>query len=215
MSSDAAVTDLAMYHLLLKYSAIDSDISHEVLTAQSRHQWYLSPDSIILWSLFGTMLSEDEKSQSVLWPQRLSSQSLHLPQIEHLITPMSWFPFVLLGLQDSWLGLPPAQWGEYKNILEMKEFTHSVKVTNDVADRGVKLVADYADILTTDSEERKRLVLAVQNQRMMYKNMNKASLVKRIGENRNQSNNEDDNEESIGPLNDEWSEDDDELDSYD
>ena len=41
---------------------------------------------------------------------------------------------------------------------------------------------DYADILTTDSEERKKLVLAVQAHRRMYKYMNKVDLVKRIDE---------------------------------
>jgi hypothetical protein len=63
LSSDAAVVDLNMYQLLLKYSAIDTEISNALLTAQSRHLWYLCPDSIILWSLFGTSLDEDEKSR--------------------------------------------------------------------------------------------------------------------------------------------------------
>ena len=95
---------------------------------------------------------------------------------------MSWFPFQLLGLTDSWLKLPPAQWDQDEDFLEMREFAHSVKLTNDVAERGVKLVADYSDILTTDSEERKKLVLAVQAHIRLYKHINKSDLVKRIGE---------------------------------
>ena len=122
LSADAAVTDLAMYHLLLKYSAIDFEVSHGALTAQGRHLWYLSPDSIILWSLFGSSLSEDEKSGiatvllSKTKPENFEAKKVQFPilthatKIKHLITPMSWFPFTLLGLQDSWLRLPPAQW---------------------------------------------------------------------------------------------------------
>ena len=95
---------------------------------------------------------------------------------------MSWFLFQLLGLTDFWLKLPPSQWDQDEDFLEMREFAHSVKLTIDVAERGVKLVADNADILTTDSEERKKLVLAVQAHRRLYKHMNKSDLVKRIGE---------------------------------
>ena len=194
LSSDAAVVDLNMYHLLLKYSAIDSEISNVVLTAQSRHLWYLCPDSIILWSLFGTSLDEDEKSRiaAVLLskpkPASYEAKKVKFPvltpvtKIEHLITPTSWFPFKLLGVTDSWLSSPPAQWKQDEAFLEMEEFAHTVKLTNDVAERGVKLIDDYADILTTDSEERKKLVFAVQNHRRLYKKMNKKDLVKRIGE---------------------------------
>ena len=227
LSADAAVTDLAMYHLLLKYSAIDPEISTEALTAQARHLWYLSPDSIILWSMFGTSLTEDEKSGiaaallSKQKPENFEAKKVKFPiltpttKIEHLITPMSWFPFKLLGLKDLWLSLPPVQWEEDEDFLEMKKFAHSVKLTNDVAECGVKLVSDYANILTTDSDERKRLVLAVQTHRRQYKNMNKATLVKRIDENANEESSDDEDIPEASDNIDEWSDDEDgDLDLY-
>ena len=134
LSSEAAVTDLNMYHLLLKYTVIDSEISNAVLTAQSRHLWYLCPDSIILWSLFGTGLTDDEKSHiaSVLLtkqkPDSFEAKKVKFPiltpatKIAHLITPMSWFPFKLLGLKDDWLRTPPAQWEQDEDYLEMRQF---------------------------------------------------------------------------------------------
>ena len=44
----------------------------------------------------------------------------------------------------------------------MRGFAQSVNLTNELAELGVKLVADSADILTPNSEERKKPVLAVQ-----------------------------------------------------
>ena len=97
----------------------------------------------------------------------------------------------------------------------MKKFAHSVKLTNDVAERGVKLVSDYSDILTTDSDERKRLVLAVQNHRRMYKAMKKSDLMKRIDVNQNVEDGGNASEDDPEPLDnfEEWS-DDDEIDLY-
>ena len=91
----------------------------------------------------------------------------------------------------------------------MKKFAHSVKLTNDVAERGVKLVSDYSDILTTDSDERKRLVLAVQNHRRMYKAMKKSDLMKRIDVNQNVEDGGNASEDDPEPLDDfdEWSDD--------
>ena len=49
----------------------------------------------------------------------------------------------------------------------------------------MKLISDYADILTTDSKERKRLVLAVQKHRRDYQQLRKKDLVRRIGDDNN------------------------------
>ena len=66
LSSDAAVNDLDLYKQLLQYNDIDPDVSLVVLKAQSRHYWYLVPDSIILWSMFGDELTDDEKGRICL-----------------------------------------------------------------------------------------------------------------------------------------------------
>ena len=54
-----------------------------------------------------------------------------------------------------------------------------MNLTNDVAERVVKLVSD---ILTTDSKEREKLILAVQKHRRDYKQIRKKDLMRRIGD---------------------------------
>ena len=68
--------------------------------------------------MFGTILTDDEKScisvvlLSKQKPDNFEAKKVKFPiltlttKIEHLITPMSWFPFKLLGLKDLWLSLP-------------------------------------------------------------------------------------------------------------
>ena len=60
--------------------------------------------------------------------------------------------------------------------MEMKELVWTVKLTNSVAERRVKLISDYADILTIDIEKRKKWVLAVQRHRRDYRQGRKKDL---------------------------------------
>ena len=195
LSSDAAVNDLDLYKQLLQYNDIDPEVSLVVLKAQSRHYWYLAPDSIILWSMFGDELTDDEKGRmaAVLLtkpqPESYAPKKVSFPvltpttTLASLITSLSWFPFYLLNLSSKWLELPPSQWEQDEDYKAMRRFSRSVKLTNDVAERGVKLISDYADCLTKDSEERKRLILVAQNHRRNYPQFRKVDL---LGSNNNQ-----------------------------
>ena len=71
---------------------------------------------------------------------------------------MSWLPFDLLNFSSEWLSLPPSEWNQNADYKQMEKFARRLKVTNDTAERGVKLIDDYSNILTTDSAERKKLV---------------------------------------------------------
>ena len=58
----------------------------------------------------------------------------------------------------------------------MREYVRTVKVTNDVAERGVKLISDYATILTTDDDMRALLLHGVERNRQVYPNFKKSVL---------------------------------------
>ena len=44
----------------------------------------------------------------------------------------------------------------------MKNWVITLKVTNDLAERGVKLVSEFCDILTKDSKDLQNLLQAVE-----------------------------------------------------
>ena len=141
----------------------------------------MAPDSIILWSLFGDRLSNDEKSRiaarllTIPQPEKYQAKKVKFPiltpttKVVNLLTEISWFPFTLLGLSHSWLEISVENWKDNADYKEMEKFARSVKLTNDVAERGVKLlISDYADILTTNSDRRS------------YPQMRKVDLAKRF-----------------------------------
>ena len=58
--------------------------------------------------------------------------------------------FMLLKIGTSWLQSGPKTWSKDPGYQETNAFVTTVKVTNDVAERGVKLITDYAEIVTKD-----------------------------------------------------------------
>ena len=76
----------------------------------------------------------------------------------------------------SWLAMDPDKWEEDESYKVAKDFVRTVKVTNDVAERGVKMAADYANILTKDEEMRKLILQGVEKSRKMYPNFMKKTL---------------------------------------
>ena len=51
-------------------------------------------------------------------------------------------------------------------------------MTNDCAERGIKLISEYADSLTRDSVVRQNIIQVVERHRKMYPNVNKTTLAK-------------------------------------
>ena len=108
------------------------------------------------------------------------SNITHNTTIASLLSPLSWFPFCLLILSFEWLESPPSQWEKDPDYKVMEKFAKTVKLVNDVAERGVKMADDYSNCLTKDSEERKKLVMVVQNHRRTYPKLRKVDLCRRF-----------------------------------
>ena len=62
----------------------------------------------------------------------------------------------------------PDKWEDSQDYGIMRNYVRTVKVTNDVAERGVKLMADYATILTEDDDMRQYILHALERNRIMY-----------------------------------------------
>ena len=58
-------------------------------------------------------------------------------------------------------------------------FIGGLKVVNDIAERGVKLMEEFKDILTGDEEQRKMLLHCVEDTRKLYPDFRKATLAKK------------------------------------
>ena len=70
----------------------------------------------------------------------------------------------------------PEKWEEHEDFKAAREFVKTIKVTNDVAERGVKMAKNYATILTKDDKVRAMILQVVELCRQKFPNFNKKDL---------------------------------------
>ncbi len=97
------------------------------------------------------------------------------------IGPRSWLFFFLIKLNNpqEWLQLPPQLWPLFSDYRYARDLAKKLEVTNDCAERGVKLTGDFKDY--TDDEEQRQFLLQVvedlrkNNPSLLKKNLNSAN----------------------------------------
>ena len=57
-------------------------------------------------------------------------------------------------------------------------FTSDLKVVNDIAEKGVRLIEEFKDILTDGDEQRRMLLHCVEDTRKFYPDFRKSTLAK-------------------------------------
>ena len=189
IGSDASVNDLELFKKLFEYRKFDPQLSDEALVVLRRHCWYLVPE-VAIFSLFSKKVSMDEKSRlscKLLTMQTEAPKTYKLEKpkfpvidektrMEDLLTPKSFKFFSILGIDSDWLAKSPDTWEAEEGFRAANEFVNTVKVTNDVAERGVKLATDYATVLTKDDSVRSLLLQGVDRCRRMYPDFLKSTL---------------------------------------
>jgi hypothetical protein len=164
--SDAPINDIHLFNDLGALGQITgfSNAAQKAQEVLNRHSWYLT-EEVSVFSLFSNKVSAKEKANIALKlievgkPLAINSGKPNLPSIHKnlevlpYIGKRSWLLFHNLNDKGKWLKLPPSEWEEDGNFLKMKHFIKTVKVTNDVAERGIKLCSDYLQILTKVREK--------------------------------------------------------------
>lgn len=103
----------------------------------------------------------------------------NIPQLIDFIGPNSWLLFSLLNLNRSqeWLQLPPEYWELISDYRTARDFVRSVEVTNDCAERGIKIITDFKDV-TGDEEQRQYVLQVIEHHRRLVPSLTKDNLNK-------------------------------------
>lgn len=82
---------------------------------------------------------------------------------------ISWLFFYLINLNNSqdWLPLPPHFWPLMTDYRYARDLTMKLEVTNDCAERGMKLIGNFKDY-TDDVEQRQYLLQVVEEYRKNF-----------------------------------------------
>ena len=174
--ADSPHTDLDMYAKLFKYRKVDGLLADKALTVLARHGWYLV-EQVVPFAFFSNKVDTDTKSHmaakmlTFLPPEKYSLGRPTFPAIKpgtklvDLVGSKSHMFFHILGVECNWLAKDPKHWEEDQEYLRAERFVRNVKTVNDCAERGVKMISEYAAILTKDEKVRDWLLQGVEANR--------------------------------------------------
>ena len=126
------------------------------------------------FTLFSSRLSDKEKQDiaaklhATEKPDNFRRGKPVFPQVTvkttlaDLVGPESDLLLDTLGIESDWLLQPVATWPRSDDYSKALEYVSNVKVVNDIAERGVKMMSDFAIIITTDSQQREYLLQTVE-----------------------------------------------------
>uniref|UniRef100_A0A8D8VWA4 Uncharacterized protein n=1 Tax=Cacopsylla melanoneura TaxID=428564 RepID=A0A8D8VWA4_9HEMI len=190
--------DLELLRSLIEYKSINDEISNKGLTKFLNHLWYLSPELVAL-AFFDETLSNEVKSEMsrkllaesddevensprVINPtfKREKLQQVLNEGLPGLVTKSTMCFFQLFEINIEFLNEDPGMWHNNINYIKGLKIAKSLKVVNDVAERGVKLITDFNTLLTKDEEQKQFLLQVVSKCRKLYPDVTKATMSRPI-----------------------------------
>ena len=202
LASEAAVNDLNFYKSLIDYVNVDKQVAEAAMRACLRHRWYLTEELIPL-ALCSRKLSDAELEKLGFSIYRkyqhhvaiierkagapLTPEKPRFPEItpdtsvSDLVGERSVIVFQRLKLSAydvSFLKYARSKWCEFEGWAKLNQFANGLEVVNDIAERGVRLMEEYKDVLTNDEEQRKKILHCVEETKKIYPDFKKSTLAK-------------------------------------
>lgn len=124
-------------------------------------------------------LSKINKSSSNI--KRLPAttvKSIENKSIHHFINKDSMNFFLRFKMKTSFLKQDSSDWSKNADYIICKEIVKNLKVTNDIAERGVKLISGFNKLITRDEEQKQYLLKVIKEYRKQFPDCNKQTLSK-------------------------------------
>lgn len=178
--------DLELIKEIDKYKAQNQAVSQIAMKKILGHLWYLSEELIAL-AFFDDEVSDGTKPLMVsalqapgaehplkritVDPTLVSSKNL-----EDFVTESSRRFFTITGLPSTFLNKDVKLWSADADYQLAKNTVSSMRVVNDVAERGVALMDEYNKLHTNDEEQKQFLLLIVKKYRQRFPDRAKNTL---------------------------------------
>ncbi|XP_043230073.1 uncharacterized protein LOC122385690 [Amphibalanus amphitrite] len=193
-AADAAVSDLSRYQDLNVLRRVDPKVAEAAMEVYGRHTWYLTQELVTL-ALVSSLVDPPTKRRMAdviheyateqATATRMGKPDLPtLPteagqvkalELDDFIGPESRTVFGVLGISAGFLR-KPLPWDGDPDFDRLATFVLHLRVTNDTAERGVKLISDFTGHITTSDFELQELLQAVEAHRQRYPDYSKATL---------------------------------------
>lgn len=189
IATSAARNDIQFYQNVCYFQNIDEVISKTVVESIMRHKWYIVPEMIPL-ALFDEGLDfykKDILAKRILtFPRNDSYEARggnrlgkpkftkHMPSEvgNATLTADVWNFFDILHISEDFLKTPSNTWDNNPSYIDgLQKATH-LKVCNDAAERGVKMIKDFS--LQAKGENKMQEILqVVEENRSVFPNLRK------------------------------------------
>ena len=97
-------------------------------------------------------------------------------QLSSFLGRNSWLLFSLIDIYPNFLGLPFDGWNHDESYCKIMSFVSQVKVVNDLAEHGIKLISDFNKSINNDESQKQYLLQVVEQHRAKYPVLDKKSL---------------------------------------
>lgn len=198
----APVTLKAPYHdynfllKLIEYKDVDQDISNATVKKFANHLWYLAPETaalaffdddvpVYIKQKMATIITSTEGNICENRIKRHIAKvedvnSLKQKDFSYFITPESKLFFSRFAINTDFLQKDPLTWQNDENFQRGLDILKRIACVNDSAERGVKLIQEYQNLLTTNEKEKQYILKIVAEHRKMYPDATKTCLSKEV-----------------------------------
>ena len=167
LATSAPALDLELIENLNNYKSIDEQVATSALKSFRRHTWYIHAEMVPL-ALWDCDMDDDRKeklAKKILeqpddadneeqkefigrhgtgyGKPDLLAVNVDAKELHELVTPASWRFFKILGVASSFLNSSPKHWPENAEYMKTAAVLAHFKVTNEDAERSVKLCVDF------------------------------------------------------------------------
>jgi hypothetical protein len=201
---EAPYNDFKFLEALVAYKSINKEVSEAAIKKFVGHLWYLSP-VMMGFSIFDKNVPLDikekmRKSLLALEDDERNNSSNDQSKVQHieprfvklkasevesfisnqfysLVSRQTFEFFELLNINYDFLRQEPDLWPQNPTYSASADLLHNIRVVNDVAERGIKLISNYNNALTKNESQTQYLLHVVSEYNKKYPDSRKATLV--------------------------------------
>ena len=187
---DAPANDLKFMKDMMVLEAHLPDVAKVAKEKMESHTWYLT-QQITAFAVFDNVTCERDKediARKILSQLHTAQKDLKLgkpqmPKVSEdttllsLIGPASYLIFERLNIGSKWLEKPVQEWKHDTEYMKGWNIVREFQVTNDIAERGIKMMTDFANSTTKDVIEKQKVYQSVEYHRLTYKNYKNSTLI--------------------------------------
>jgi len=201
---EAPLQDLLFLKSLVEFKKVNEKISEAAIKKFANHLWYLTGE-IVVFSLFDPLVSfemkqkiatalikekesnEEEEDVDVEKENETEKRLIIKPkdaeefccrELHTFVNKSSEKLFKRLNVSVDFLKKTPSEWPDNEDYQKASNIVKHLKVVNDTAERGIKLITEYNDILTKDEEQKQYVLQLTSDFNKRFPDTKKSTLTK-------------------------------------